>query len=277
MAIALTAMGVDGCWEATSAAFALASVTTSARVTLGRGPCQAQKMDLPGQGGLPTAAVMKGYGQFCPIAVACETFAERWTPLILRELLFGARRFSEIRRGLPLISRTLLAQRLRQLGDAGIVRSQPLARGRGLEYRPTRAAEEFRDVLERLGEWGQRWGTTQFDPDNLALVLLMWNVRNRIDVKRLPARRIVVRFDFRAFPPRCRRLQTSWLILERTGPDVCYTRIPASRSTAWSRRMPGPWPWCGRERSPSPRRWRQAGCASKAPATSFGRFPPGSF
>jgi DNA-binding HxlR family transcriptional regulator len=81
-------------------------------LTLGRGPCQAQKMDLPGQGGLPTAAVMKGYGQFCPIAVACETFAERWTPLILRELLFGARRFSEIRRGLPLISRTLLAQRL---------------------------------------------------------------------------------------------------------------------------------------------------------------------
>jgi DNA-binding HxlR family transcriptional regulator len=98
---------------------------------------------------------MKGYGQFCPIAVACETFAERWTPLILREVLFGSRRFNEIRRGVSLISRTLLAQRLRELEDAGILESRPLARGRGREYHPTRAAEEFGDVLERLGEWGQ--------------------------------------------------------------------------------------------------------------------------
>src|SRR5215813_10129274 len=120
---------------------------------------------------------MAGYGQFCPIAMACETFAERWTPLILRELMGGARRFSEIRRYIPLISRTLLAQRLRELEDAGIVESRPLPRGRGREYRPTRAAEEFREILERLGEWGQRWATTQFDPDNLDLMLLMWNVR----------------------------------------------------------------------------------------------------
>jgi DNA-binding HxlR family transcriptional regulator len=164
---------------------------------------------------------MKGYGQFCPIAMACETFAERWTPLILRELLAGARRFNEIRQGMPLISRTLLAQRLRELEAAGVVLSQPLARGRGREYRPTPAAEELREVLERLGEWGQRWATTQFDPDNLDLTLLMWNVRRRIAFTRLPDRRIVVRFDFRAFPLRCRPLRTSWLILERAGSDVC--------------------------------------------------------
>jgi len=112
---------------------------------------------------------MKGYGQFCPIAMACETFAERWTPLILRELLAGARRFNEIRQGMPLISRTLLGKRLRELEAAGVVQSQPLAHGRGREYRPTRAAEELREVLERLGEWGQRWATAQFDPDNLDL------------------------------------------------------------------------------------------------------------
>lgn len=164
---------------------------------------------------------MKGYGQFCPIAVACETFAERWTPLILRELLFGARRFNEIRQAMPLISRTLLGQRLRELEDAGVVQSQPLARGRGREYRPTPAAEEFREILERLGEWGQRWATTQFDPENLDLVMLMWDVRRRIAFTRLPDRRIVVRFDFRAFPTRCRALRTSWLILERRGSDVC--------------------------------------------------------
>jgi DNA-binding HxlR family transcriptional regulator len=164
---------------------------------------------------------MKGYGQFCPIAVACETFAERWTPLILREVLAGSKRFNDIRQGIPLISRTLLAQRLRELEDAGIIESQPLARGRGREYRPTRAAQEFSEVLERLGEWGQRWGTTQFDPDNLDLTLLMWNVRRRIALDRLPDRRIVVRFDFRAFPARCRGFKTCWLLLERHGADVC--------------------------------------------------------
>lgn len=179
-------------------------------------------MDLPGERGAAySRATMKGYGQFCPIAMACETFAERWTPLILRELLAGSRRFNEIRQGLPLISRTLLGQRLRELEAAGVVQSQPLTRGRGREYRPTPAAEEFRGVLERLGEWGQRWATAQFDPDNLDLMLLMWNVRRRIAFDRLPDRRIVVRFDFRAFPSRCRSLRTSWLILERSGSDVC--------------------------------------------------------
>jgi DNA-binding HxlR family transcriptional regulator len=164
---------------------------------------------------------MKGYGQFCPIAMACETFAERWNPLILRELLAGARRFSEIRRGVPLISRTLLALRLRDLVAAGVIESIALPRGRGREYRPTPAAEEFREVLERLGAWGQRWATGQFDPENLDLTLLMWNVRRRIALDRLPDRRIVVRFDFRAFPPRCRSLRTSWLILERNEADLC--------------------------------------------------------
>jgi DNA-binding HxlR family transcriptional regulator len=164
---------------------------------------------------------MRGYGQFCPIAVACETFAERWTPLILRELLFGARRFSEIRKAMPLISRTLLSQRLRELEDAGVVQSRPLPRGRGREYRPTQAAEEFRDVLERLGEWGQRWATTQFDPENLDLMMLMWDMHRRVDVSRLPARRVVVRFEFRSFPERCRGFRTCWLVLERQGCDVC--------------------------------------------------------
>jgi DNA-binding HxlR family transcriptional regulator len=164
---------------------------------------------------------VKGYGQFCPIAVACETFAERWTPLILRELLSGARRFNEVRQGIPLISRSLLAQRLHELEEAGVITSQPLARARGREYIPTPAGKEFGEVLERLGEWGQRWGATQFDPDNLDLSLLMWNVRRRIDLTRLPARRVVVRFDFRAFPPRCRGFGTCWLVLTREGTDVC--------------------------------------------------------
>jgi len=164
---------------------------------------------------------MKGYGQFCPIAVACETFAERWTPLILREVLSGARRFSEIRQGMPMISRTLLSQRLRQLEDAGVIESAALPHGRGREYRPTPAAEELRQVLDGLGTWGQRWAATQFQPENIDLQLLMWTLSRRVELARLPARRTVVRFEFRAFPARCRAFQRCWLILERDGTDVC--------------------------------------------------------
>lgn len=164
---------------------------------------------------------MKGYGQFCPIAVASEIVAERWTPLILRELLAGSRRFEELRRGLPLISRTLLVQRLRRLEEAGLVASRPLPRGRGREYAPTPAAGEFAEVLDRLGAWGQRWATTQFDPQNLDVGLLMWNIRRRVNAGRLPAHRVVARFEFRAFPSRCRPLRTCWLLLDRRGSEVC--------------------------------------------------------
>jgi DNA-binding HxlR family transcriptional regulator len=164
---------------------------------------------------------MKGYGQFCPVAVASEIFAERWTPLILRELFSGSRRFGEIRSGMPLISRTLLAQRLRQLEDAGVIESALLPAGRGREYRLTAAGQEFREVVERLGEWGQRHCAQQFAPDNLDPALLMWAMHRRIDVSRLPAPRIVVRFELRGVPPRRLQMRTCWLVLERTGADVC--------------------------------------------------------
>ncbi len=164
---------------------------------------------------------MKGYGQFCPVAVASEIFAERWTPLILRELFSGSRRFTEIRSGLPLISRTLLIHRLRELEDAGVVESHPLAEGRGREYRLTTAGEEFREVIERLGAWGQKHVGHQFAPDNLDPSLLMWAMHRRVDVSRLPKARVVVRFEFRGVPARCMQVRTAWLVLEKSGSDVC--------------------------------------------------------
>jgi DNA-binding HxlR family transcriptional regulator len=164
---------------------------------------------------------MKGYGQFCPVAVAAEVFAERWTPLILRELFAGAHRFNDIRHGVPLISRTLLAQRLRELEDAGVLESQPLPSGRGREYQLTQAGKELHTVVDGLGEWGQRWGTGQFDPRNLDVGLLMWNVRRRMNAERLPAERVVLRFDFRALPAHYKGMRTWWLIIERPDVDLC--------------------------------------------------------
>jgi DNA-binding HxlR family transcriptional regulator len=161
---------------------------------------------------------MPGYGQFCPVAVACEVFAERWTPLILRELILGARRFSDIRRGMPLISRALLTQRLRHLEDVGVIESRPVGRGR--EYRLSQAGEEFHGVIEGLGVWGQRWIHGRASAQNLDAKLLVWDIRRRLAIDQLPERRIVVRFEFRRVPAG-RGPATFWLVLSRQEVDVC--------------------------------------------------------
>jgi DNA-binding HxlR family transcriptional regulator len=160
---------------------------------------------------------MPGYGQFCPVAVACEIFAERWTPLILRELFHGSRRFSEIRRGLPLISRALLTQRLRHLEDAGVIQSVPVGRGR--DYRLTEAGGEFHGVIDGLGAWGQRWVHGRASADHLDASLLLWNIRRRLAVDRLPDRRVVARFEFRGVPAG-RGPSTAWLVISRQEVDV---------------------------------------------------------
>src|SRR5688500_10891964 len=126
-----------------------------------------------------------GFGQFCPVAVACEVFAERWTPIILRELFAGSEHFNQIHRGIPLISRALLSRRLRDLEAAGVIVREALPDKRGYRYALTEAGKEFRPVIEALGTWGQRW-TVRVQPRNLDARFLMWNVRRRIARELLP-------------------------------------------------------------------------------------------
>jgi DNA-binding HxlR family transcriptional regulator len=161
----------------------------------------------------------EGFGQICPVAMASEVFASRWTPLILRELLSGSRRFNEIQRGLPLVSRALLARRLRALEAAGVVQVIPLPGERAREYRLTQAGQEFNAVIDHLGTWGQRW-TVRVQRRNLDPGFLMWNVRRRIALDRLPARRTVVRFDFNGVPVD-RGPRVFWLLLQRAEVDLC--------------------------------------------------------
>jgi DNA-binding HxlR family transcriptional regulator len=163
---------------------------------------------------------MKGYGQFCPVAKAAEVVAERWTPLILRELLCGSHRFSELQNGLPLISRTLLSQRLRELEDAGVIRSVPKPSGRGRVYLLTEAGEELRPIIMELGEWGQRW-TRELRREHLDAGLLMWDMQRRLDRDRLPAERTVVRFDFLNVPRHQLARRTWWLVLTPSDVDIC--------------------------------------------------------
>jgi len=161
-----------------------------------------------------------GYGQFCPVAVASEIFAERWTPIILRELLAGAEHFNEIHRGIPRISRALLASRLRGLEQVGVISVEPLETGRGRRYRLTEAGRELRDAIEALGRWGQRW-TARVDPRRLDPGFLMWNLRRRVALDRLPSRRVVLRFRFTGAAMAGRVRRTYWLVLEPSGADLC--------------------------------------------------------
>ncbi len=164
---------------------------------------------------------MKGYGQFCPVAKAAEIVAERWNPLVVRELLCGSHRFNDLHRGVPLMSRTLLAERLQQLEDAGIVRSVAKPRGRGREYHLTEAGEELRPIIECLGEWGQRWARAQVGRGDMDPGLLMWDIHRGVNLEALPPRRVVVRFDFRGVPSTMRCPRTWWLVLERPEVDLC--------------------------------------------------------
>ena len=160
---------------------------------------------------------MTRYGQFCPVAKAAEIFAERWTPLILRELLCGSHRFNELERGLPKISRSLLSQRLRYLEDVGLVERRPTVGARAAEYHLTEAGRDLYDVIVRLGEWSHRWFDPLIDEADLDPSLLMWDMQRRLNLDRLPDRRVVVQVDFLGA---CR--ESRWLLLEPGAPSVCW-------------------------------------------------------
>jgi DNA-binding HxlR family transcriptional regulator len=157
------------------------------------------------------------YGQFCPVAKASEILAERWTPLILRELLCGSHRFSELEHGLPRISRSLLAQRLRFLESAGLVERRITRDSRSPEYHLTAAGQDLYDVIIQLGEWSHRWFNPLLDEGDLDPQLLVWDMHRRLHKDSLPDRRVVVQFDFTG--------ETSgsyWLILEPKESSVCW-------------------------------------------------------
>jgi DNA-binding HxlR family transcriptional regulator len=162
---------------------------------------------------------MKAYGQYCPVAKGAEVFAERWTPLVLRTLLCGSRHFNDVHRGVPLMSRTLLSRRLKQLEALGIIRRR--AGTRGPEYTLTKAGREFAPIIRKLGEWGQRWVRTKFDREDLDITVLMWDMSHGVDASAFEnAGRIAVRFDFTDVPITKR---TWWLVNEDGAVDLCPT------------------------------------------------------
>ena len=138
---------------------------------------------------------MRTYGQFCPIARGSEILAERWTPIILRNVLLGCHTFNEIAAGAPGLSRALLARRLRELERAGVLAIRPKPNGRGSTYEPTPAGRDLVGVLEAIGGWAERWTELNGQHADPEVVLWSWS-QNLLRRDRLPDRRVVVRFEF---------------------------------------------------------------------------------
>lgn len=157
------------------------------------------------------------YGQFCPIAKATEILGEKWTILIVRELLMGARRFSELQRGLTLISPTLLSKRLEVLARHGLVMKKRIAGQKGHEYIPTRSCEELLPILVSLGEWGMRWAQVNVTRDDYDVELLMLYLQRSIKTDALPGSETAIRFrftDIREYPD-------WWLLVQGERVDIC--------------------------------------------------------
>lgn len=157
-----------------------------------------------------------GYGQFCPVSKASEVLCQRWTPLILRELLVGSTRFNEIRRGVPTCSPALLSKRLRELEAAGVIERDPTSSS----YLLTAAGKELFPLIQGLGEWGQRWVRSTYGNDELDPGLLLWDVRRFLDAGGLGAGRKVVRIVFPSMPARRRYY---WVVLDGRDVDLCLT------------------------------------------------------
>jgi DNA-binding HxlR family transcriptional regulator len=161
---------------------------------------------------------MRRYGQFCPVAKAAELFCERWTALLVRDLAAGASRFSELQRGVPLMSPTLLSRRLRSLEAEGIVERRSMARGRGATYHLTEAGSEFVPLVEALGVWGRRWTRRDLAQGEVDLGLLLWTIERFARPDAFGPDRSLVRLEL-TDQTRDRRLW--WFLNEDTGCTLC--------------------------------------------------------
>lgn len=157
------------------------------------------------------------YGQFCPIAKATEILGEKWTILIVRELLMGGRRFNELQRGLGLISPALLTQRLKSLEEQGMVVKRKISGQKGFEYYPTPACEALLPVLVTLGEWGICWAKHNLLEDDYDVDFLMYYLERSIDPAALPGAETIIRFEFKDLTAQ----KNWWIVAQDDRVELC--------------------------------------------------------
>ena len=127
------------------------------------------------------------YGQYCPLAMASEILCNRWTVLVMRELLFGSTNFNDISRGVPRMSRTLLSKRLKELVQIGVINKTSNLKGTQINYQLTDAGNALEPVIIGMAGWGQEWLQTAPSLEDLDPRFLMWDImRNAKNIEILP-------------------------------------------------------------------------------------------
>lgn len=159
------------------------------------------------------------YGQWCPIAKSTEILGEKWTMLIVRELLMGSTRFSELQRGLGTISPTLLTRRLATLEKYDLVYKRRIQGGRGHEYIPTTSCKQLQPILLALGSWGMEWSKAFMCDADYDVELLMLYLERSVITDNLPDGKTVVVFQFTDFSEQPKW----WITIEGDNVDVCTT------------------------------------------------------
>lgn len=159
------------------------------------------------------------YGQFCPIAKASEILGEKWTILIVRELLMGGTRFNQLQRGLGLISPTILTKRLAMLEEQGLVYRKRIPGQRGFEYHPTESCKELLPILLSLGGWGMRWARVNLTEADYDVELLMLYLERSIAAEKLPGGAAVIQFHFKDL----KDIADWWIVAAEKQIDVCTT------------------------------------------------------
>lgn len=162
---------------------------------------------------------MYKYGQYCPVAQALELIGDRWTLLIIRDMLTGTTHFNDLIRGLPGISRALLAKRLKQLEDAGIVEKRVHDSGRQTTaYHLTQSGQALNGVITSLMLWGADWAFDEPSMEQLDPLLMLWWIHNRVRTENLPPERVTIQFDFYGA-----KTETYWLVLSTKDATICVT------------------------------------------------------
>ena len=159
---------------------------------------------------------MRTYGQYCPIARTSELFAERWTPIIIRNLLTGCRTFGELLAGAPGISKALLDQRLGLLEAHGIVLKEGNASRRGYLYALTEKGRELKAITDAMGSWGARW--LELQPHHLDAAYVLWATSKLVDLAKVPSKGLVVRIDLKDRPK-----ERFWMLIKPSHAEICST------------------------------------------------------
>jgi len=157
------------------------------------------------------------FGQFCPIAKAMEVLGEKWTVLILREVLMGSSRFNQLQRGLSLISPAVLTKRLNSLAEYGLIYKTKLPGQKGHEYLPSPSAKELLPIFIDLGGWGMRWTRSHLTSLDYDVEFLMLYLQRSVKPENLPGRTTVIRFNFTDFEAQ----PSWWLVVSGDQVDVC--------------------------------------------------------